>query len=89
MADPPKYEFAKLELKAGDILVLKLNADRFYATQARLEGIRERLMLQLPEGVCGLVIGPEVELTAITREQAGPLVEGTAPPLKPSKVKTK
>lgn len=79
MADaPPKYEFAKLELKAGDMLVLKVVAGRLDVSQTRLDKMREQLEARLPEGVVAFVIGPEVELTTITREQAGPLIEGTA-----------
>lgn len=85
MADPPKYEFAKLELKAGDILVLKINAPRIDVTHERIKALRKAAEAQLPEGVFCFILGPEVDVSTITREQAGPLIEGTTS--KPSKAK--
>lgn len=88
MADaPPKYEFAKLELKAGDVLVVKMNCARLEASPKRMQDLRDAAERIIPEGVCVFCVGPEVDLMTITREQAGPLIEGTAKPLKPAKAK--
>jgi hypothetical protein len=75
MSEPPKYEFAKLDLKAGDILLIKshkpLNVEAIQKIRAAAEA-------RLPEGVTALVIGPDIDVSTITLEQAGPLIEGKA-----------
>lgn len=76
---PPKYEFAKLELKPGDILVVKFNGLPLDFTHSVMEGLRKAAAAKLPEGVSCFVVGPRVDLMTITREQAGPLIEGKAP----------
>lgn len=85
MSDAAKFDIAKLELKPGDILVLRINAPRLDVTKQRLDNLRAAAIEKLPEGVSALVIGPEVELSKITREEAGPLIKGTAKPKEKSK----
>lgn len=82
MSEAAKFDIAKLELKPGDILVLRINAPRLDVTQQRIDNLRKAAIEKLPEGVTAMVIGPEVEISTITREQAGPLIKGTAKPKK-------
>lgn len=94
MADaPPKYEFAKLELKAGDILAIKVNCAPVDFTHSLVESLRKAAEPRLPEGVKVLVLGPRVDLMTITRERAPAFFEGQAtiepPPPKPAKSKAK
>lgn len=77
MADPPKYEFAKLDLKAGDILCIKT---RDSLGQYTMDLLRDKAAELIPEGVSVLVIGPTLDVLTITREQAGPLIEGKGKP---------
>lgn len=70
-----KAAIEKLTLAPGDVLVLQFkeprNVDQMKAARAWLES-------NIPEGVHALIIGPGVQLTKITREEAGPLIEGKA-----------
>jgi hypothetical protein len=75
VSDPPRYEFAKLDLKPGDILLIK---SRRPLDVEAIKKIRAAAEPRLPEGVLALVIGPDIDVSTITLEQAGPLIEGKA-----------
>lgn len=85
MADaPPKYEFAKLELKPGDILAIK---SKVPLVRAQIDDIRAVAEKRIPEGVLVLVVGPDLDLATITREQLDGVVEGKAKLARSKKVK--
>lgn len=75
---PPRYEFARLELKAGDILALKINVPMSDMTagqyRERMDLARRRLdQLQaegtIPADVHTIVVGPDVDLIVVAREE--------------------
>ena len=61
---PPKYEFARLELKAGDMLALKVN--RPGLTAGKADHYRKKLLERVPEGVEVVVIGPTLDLIVVS-----------------------
>jgi hypothetical protein len=60
----PELRIAKLELHLGDCLVIR--APNGNITQPEIQSIYTEVKKQLPDGVGVLVIGPNVELSAIT-----------------------
>lgn len=60
-----KLEIAKLELKDGDILAVKLNG---HPRMEEIEHVKSYLKKMLPSGVSALVFGgDDVELQIVTR----------------------
>jgi hypothetical protein len=59
----PELRIAKLELHLGDCLVIRAP---IYITRPEIQSIYTEVKKQLPDGVGVLVIGPNVELSAIT-----------------------
>lgn len=58
------FEIAKLELKADDVLVVRV--DRPISMDVA-ERIRKHISPLLPQGVKTLVINPEIELSVLSR----------------------
>lgn len=61
-----EYHIAKLSLKAGDVLVLRLNGRITSETE---DLARKHLTPHLPEGVKALVIDESVDLQVLSAEE--------------------
>ena len=66
MAQPERFEIAKLQLAAGDVLVVR-PSERVSTEVAR--HIREDVGAMVPTGVSVLVINPGVELSVLTKAE--------------------
>jgi hypothetical protein len=76
--DDPQYQIARLELKPGDVLVIKMTATR--PSLSQIVQIKSDMQRICP-GVTCLVLADDVELSVITREE----IEQRSTPSLPAK----